>query len=127
MKYRKYIIICAAVLLAVFAAINLASRKKNSSPPADLKRDAELKINFEAQTNNEGPVRITILPRDISKTARIWEFEVTLDSHSVELNEDLMQTYILTDNRGQEYKPLFWKGNPPGGHHREGVLAFNAI
>jgi hypothetical protein len=31
---------------------------------------------------------------------------------------------VLSDGKGHDKKPLSWQGDPPGGHHRKGVLAF---
>lgn len=34
---------------------------------------------------------------------------------------------FLIDGAGREYAPLAWDGDPPGGHHREGILKFKAL
>lgn len=31
------------------------------------------------------------------------------------------------DASGREYAPLAWQGDPPGGHHRKGVLRFKPL
>jgi len=49
------------------------------------------------------------------------------DTHSVELDQDLMQIVELTDGQDNTYKPIAWEGAEPGGHHLEGVLVFEAI
>jgi len=49
-----------------------------------------------------------------------------MDTHSVELDQDLVETTVLVDDQNKEYKALRWEG-PVGGHHREGVLVFNAL
>lgn len=47
-----------------------------------------------------------------------------LDMHSADLSDDLTQSAILTTDDGRTLKPVSWIGAAPGGHHREGVLAF---
>ena len=54
-----------------------------------------------------------------------WEFAVVLDSHSADLGDDLAGSALLTTDDGRTFKPAGWLGAPPGGHHREGVLAFD--
>lgn len=34
---------------------------------------------------------------------------------------------MLVDASGKQYRPLAWEGDPPGGHHRKGVLVFESI
>ena len=49
-----------------------------------------------------------------------------MDTHSVELDQDMTKITVLVDDQGKEYKPLGWEGTV-GGHHREGMLIFNQI
>lgn len=77
--------------------------------------------NLETQENNEGPVSLKVTPKDL------WNFEVSLDTHSEELSEDLVAVSDLVDDQGKSHKPTSWEGAPPGGHHREGILKFNPI
>ena len=37
---------------------------------------------------------------------------------------DLARAAQLVDARGKPQGPLAWEGDPPGGHHRRGVLRF---
>ena len=50
-----------------------------------------------------------------------------MDTHSVELDQDMSKITILVDDQGNEYKSLRWEGTPAGGHHREGALVFERI
>jgi len=50
-----------------------------------------------------------------------------MDTHSIDLKDDLVKTSILRDEKGTEYAPVAWDGAGPGGHHREGVLKFGAL
>ena len=49
-----------------------------------------------------------------------------MNTHSVELDQDMTKIAVLVDGQEKEYKPISWEG-PVGGHHREGVLIFNQI
>ena len=50
-----------------------------------------------------------------------------MDTHSVELDQDMIKIAIIVDDQGKEYKPIRWEGAEAGGHHREGVLIFSQI
>ena len=52
-----------------------------------------------------------------------WEFDIVFDTHSQELGDDLMKSATLVAG-GRTHVPAGWKGDPPGGHHREGTLRF---
>ena len=56
-----------------------------------------------------------------------WKFDIAMNTHSVELNQDMTKVAVLVDDQGKEYKPISWQGAESGGHHREGVLIFNQI
>lgn len=79
------------------------------------------------QVNKEGQVVVTVTPLTLSATADTWRFEVVFDTHVTPLNQDLLQAVLLTDTNGHDQRPTAWEGDPPGGHHRKGVLVFNAI
>lgn len=85
----------------------------------------DLQKNFELQTSSEGAVIVTVLPKTVSESG--WEFEITLDTHSGALDEDMVAVAVLVDDAGKEYAPLAWEGDSPGGHHREGILKFEAL
>lgn len=50
-------------------------------------------------------------------------FKITLDTHSVDLSTDLTKSASL-DVGGVAWTVSGWSGDGPGGHHREGTLAF---
>jgi hypothetical protein len=56
-----------------------------------------------------------------------WNFNVALDTHSEELNANLTEVSVIVTDDGREYLPINWEGDPPGGHHREGILSFDPI
>jgi hypothetical protein len=70
-------------------------------------------------------VTIKVTPKAIGTSDTRWEFSVALDTHSADLSDDLVQSTSLTTDDGRTLKPLAWTGAAPGGHHREGVLAFD--
>lgn len=69
---------------------------------------------------------VIVTPIDILSQSKEWEFDIVMDTHSVELDQDMTKIAVLVDDSGKEYKPIAWEG-PTGGHHREGVLKFNQI
>lgn len=77
------------------------------------------------QTSNQSAVTLKVTP--INTQGDAWEFEMVFDTHSKDLKDDLLKTAILATPDGKQFAPTEWKGDPPSGHHRKGVLRFNAV
>lgn len=128
----KYAIMVAGVFLIVFLVIKFNARDKKFSPLIEsdqkVREIEEVKqINLESKTNSEGLVSVIVSPKNVSDVAEEWEFEIMLDTHSVELSDNLTQNSVLLNDNDKEYAPTSWDGDPAGGHHRKGVLKFAAI
>jgi hypothetical protein len=72
-----------------------------------------------AQVNREGPVQVQVTPRSLAAGAKVWEFDVAFNTHTTPVEGDPAQFYV--------HKALAWNGDPPGGHHRKGVLQFKPV
>jgi hypothetical protein len=79
-----------------------------------------------AQTSREGAVTVKVTPLELSAQSAAWRFEVVFDTHVAELNHDVVAVASLTAG-GTERRPTGWDGDKPGGHHRKGVLRFDAV
>lgn len=111
---------CLRFAILLFAAIAAFSFDVVVIANARALNAAEL----AAQTNREGMVTIKVTPQVFSGTT--LRFEVILDTHSVALSQDMREVAVLSGG-GNEYQPTAWEGDPPGGHHRKGVLVFAPI
>jgi hypothetical protein len=89
-------------------------------------QQATTKQTWETKTEEQANVTVTVAPIDILSESKEWKFDIVMDTHSVELDQDMAKIAVLVDGQGKEYKPISWEG-PVGGHHREGVLKFNQI
>ncbi|MBI4079467.1 MAG: hypothetical protein HY429_04205 [Candidatus Levybacteria bacterium] len=129
MKIQINLIVFGLVILFISVAILYFTQGKSSEkalqqvPQVQTANQNEL----ETQTSQVENITIKVTPQDISKSSSEWKFEVTLDTHSGSLDQDLQKTSVLLDNKGNQYKPTAWEGSPAGGHHREGVLKFRPI
>lgn len=121
MKYAAHILFALALAasgyLVFFAPV----------PNGDAGQPAPASTQWETQTDAEGEVTIEVTPRDLSIGAAEWKFDIVMNTHSVELDQEMTEVAALFDDQGREYKPIAWEGAPSGGHHREGTLAFEAI
>ena len=102
------------ILLAIGALIGSANLiSAESAPPA-----------LEARSSDAEGVRVVVQPRTNAPVDGKWEFNVSMNTHTKPLNDDLVRVSVLIDDAGHRLIPLAWQGDPPGGHHRKGVLQF---
>ena len=101
--------------------------KPTSLPSQENSSVTETQQKWESKTDDQASVTVTVTPTLLSAESREWKFDVIMDTHSVELDQDMTKVAILTDDSGKEYGPVRWEGAPAGGHHREGVLIFSPI
>lgn len=79
-----------------------------------------------AQKSDAAGVRVVVKPKSVGPNMAVWEFEVTTDTHTTPLTVDLVKASILIDEGSRRYTPTAWEGDPPGGHHRKGILKFSS-
>lgn len=77
------------------------------------------------RSSSDRGVTVKVTPKSIGTTDGRWVFTVVLDTHSADLSDDLTRSATMTTDDGHTFKPVSWEGAPPGGHHREGLLAFD--
>lgn len=109
---RRVIFVAAVVAVALVAVGLVANRSGGDDEPSAA---------FEERSLSAGEIDIVLQPHHIDETGA--EIAVTLDTHSVELDMDLVaaSSLVVGDERWQA---TGWRGGGPSGHHREGVLVF---
>lgn len=73
--------------------------------------------------NRKNGVTVDVKPVQIAPGGPA-RFQVQMNTHSVDLSQDMVAVSTLKDDQGQEYRPVNWDGSGPGGHHRSGILEF---
>lgn len=112
MKRRYFLSIPLVLIAAALAAPLMLSARGETLPTKE---------------NKEGTVRVSVTPETLSKSAEAWRFSVRFNTHVTPISQDMMKVASLGDGKGAGAPPTAWEGDPPGGHHRRGVLVFKAI
>lgn len=120
----RNLLILLLLLILLGAGLFAIKKSQRTSPPL-----GSVEISTEpsdskwaTQTNDEANVSVVITPSDPGPQE--WNFAVSMNTHSVELDQDMTRVATLVDDQGKELVPLRWEGSPPGGHHRSGKLVF---
>ena len=79
------------------------------------------------QTSDQGGIVVRVTPGRFAPEAATWDFEMVFETHTAPLTGDPARFTVLLDPQGQTQAPLRWDGDPPGGHHRKGVLRFQPL
>lgn len=82
---------------------------------------------LESKVDIQGVVTVEVTPVPFLPEDLEWKFNIGLNTHSIELDQDMTKVSVLFDENGREYKPIRWEGAVSGGHHREGILVFKSI
>lgn len=77
------------------------------------------------RTDEQGAVVVKVKPVNLSNPSETLEFDVAMDTHSVDLSMDLGTLATLTTDNGRSVPATKWDA-PAGGHHAEGTLLFPA-
>lgn len=100
--------------------------KQKTTITDQTSQQTNVKQSWETKTDEQASVMVVVTPTDLSPNSKEWKFDIGMNTHSVELNQDMTKITALVDDKGKEYKPTTWSG-PVGGHHREGILIFSSI
>ncbi len=109
MRLSQFLLIGLALLLAA------CSSKSGPNDQAET-------ISYGSREDSQGSVTVKVTPLNLGIAQDTLNFEVVMDTHSVELSMDLAAIAALSNDRGDRVQAVDW---PVGsGHHYEGVLSF---
>jgi len=85
---------------------------------------AAIATDLPARSSSASGVTLSVTPRSLA--GPVWEFDVSLNTHSQDLSDELQKSAVLAADGGAASTHTGWRGDAPGGHHRKGVLSFAA-
>ena len=83
-------------------------------------------LDGQTREDAQGSVTVVITGKNLNAETGTLDFEVAMDTHSVELNMDLATLATLSTDTGLSVDGLVWSTSESG-HHVSGVLSFPAI
>jgi hypothetical protein len=123
---NKFIILAIIILiLGMVLILNNKSSKDNSDFGNSIKsrNGEELVDKYQTKTDEQASVTVDITPKKLGLAEEKNIFEVSLNTHSVDLSYDFQKIIIREDDLGNIYQALEWTGGE-GGHHLVGEIIF---
>lgn len=112
------IVVLAACSAAQTPATGQPATDSNAPPPTAIAGQPEGLTREDTQ----GAVTVKVTPLNLENPSVTLDFDVVLDTHSVDLSMDLTQLAVLRTDLGAEVSATVW---PAGtGHHYEATLSF---
>lgn len=144
MKYPK--IIFVALLAVLFLAAcspakapvkySLAQATSTGCSTPDAGKIATCKVNGATdptavptqavgltESDSQGAVTVEVKPLNLDKPGDTLVFDVSMNTHSVDLSMDLVELAVLSTDTGKTVQAVQWDA-PRGGHHVAGKLSF---
>ncbi len=113
-------------LLALILAACSGTTGKSAALQANTNvNSSESGANPLAREDKQGAVTVTVTPTNLSSPSETLDFDVSLQTHMVDLNMDFAALSTLKTDTGVTVKATIWNG-PKGGHHVNGKLSFPA-
>lgn len=113
---------CAAPSLSPTGASDPSPAGPSRTPPPSATPDA--RPADLTRTDSQGSVEFAITPLNLQESGETLDFEVGMNTHSVDLSWDLAALSVLRTDAGLEARGLSWPIS--SGHHVGGVLSFPA-
>ncbi|OGC77896.1 MAG: hypothetical protein A2Z27_03165 [candidate division Zixibacteria bacterium RBG_16_50_21] len=82
-------------------------------------------LQLSERTDQQGAVTVVVKPELWTSSSETLTFEISLDTHSVDLSFDLAALATLSTDTGLNVQAIQWEA-PAGGHHVSGKLSFPA-
>lgn len=128
MKYTKVLLFyLVIIIIGVAIYFTISNRGSLFGSTSSVSNSSAEQEKTATKTTTIDDVMYKVTPKNLSRSSSSWDFEIVLDTHAGSLDQDLQSQVHLTDEKDREYPVAKWEGDPPGGHHREGVLKFESL
>lgn len=125
---KAFLFVTLALLLTSCNLVQSAAADQPAIPASETPASQPTRVTemlLSERTDNQGKVTVVVKPELWISGSDFLIFEISLDTHSIDLNFDLATISMLTTDNGLIIQAYHWDA-PPGGHHVNGKLSFPA-
>jgi hypothetical protein len=118
-----WVVVPVLVVAVLLGARSLLASPEKNVPEVVQPAVGQPYFSTETLTDDQGAVEVAVTQINLNDPSETLDFEVALNTHSVDLGMDLAQNAFLTTDTGLTVSAVKWDA-PSGGHHVSGVLNF---
>lgn len=122
---KRTIVFLLPILVLILSACSGTAAKTATTPANASAYSAESTTNPLERSDKQGAVTVTVTPINLNNPGDTLDFNVSLETHSVDLSMDVASLSTLKTDTGISVKGVSWDGQK-GGHHVTGKLSFPA-
>lgn len=100
-------------------------QEQTDPPPVVASPEPAASAEDLVRSDAQGAVTVSVTPLNLDNPSDQLEFDVSLETHTVDLSMDLATLATLTTDTGLTIQATTWDA-PRGGHHVQGKLIFPA-
>lgn len=124
---------CLLIFIVTLSLAGCALAQPNALPQPTRAVETEqpggtaskLHLQLSEKVDVQGEVTVVAAPLHWEAGGETIDFEIAMDTHSVDLSFDLAPISTLTTDTGIKVSAIRWQA-PGGGHHVTGTLSFPA-
>ncbi|GER78823.1 MAG: hypothetical protein HZC39_13120 [Chloroflexi bacterium] len=120
------LLLTLTLILAACAPAQDASLQTDPKPASVSTEPAQADAGPLTRIDQQGAIVVAVTPLNLDNPSTQLEFEVVMDTHSVDLSMDLAVLATLTTDTGITVQATLWDA-PRGGHHVAGKLIFPSM
>lgn len=128
---RKTTVLLALTFTLILVACSTVKPPESTLPTETLVENSSVQstgfkeLQLSERTDQQGAVTVVVKPELWTSSSDTLTFEISLDTHSVDLSFDLAALATLSTDTGLYVQAIQWEA-PAGGHHVSGKLSFPA-
>ena len=124
-RFALPLLLTLSLILAACAPSQTAPLQTDPQPASVSTEASSSSSESATRTDQQGAVTVSVTPLNLDNPTDQLEFDVVLETHSIDLGMDLATLATLTTDAGVTVPASLWDA-PRGGHHVDGKLIFPA-
>jgi len=126
MKRLTQLLLLTLIFTLAACTVTAPASDLASPQPNTISTESDSSSNEDATlSDQQGAVTIEVTSLNLDSATDTLDFDVVMDTHSVDLSMDLASLATLTTDTGITVQATLWDA-PRGGHHVAGKLIFPA-
>ena len=122
---KRFLVILVLLFSTVLSACSGSTFSTAQAQPDTEEKTGSQPSSILERKDSQGAVVVTVTPVNLENPGETLDFDISMQTHSVELDMDLPSLSTLSTDTGATLQGSVWNGTK-GGHHVKGTLSFPA-